>query len=118
MTYEEVKNLKISNIVVSADLKDLAKECLSIVKESTLKDNEIIMLINAGVLDLERQGIDVEHHIQDGIIQGAITMFVKANFGMVDIKEKELSQRTYTMLCNNLSLSSEYKQKEGVDENV
>lgn len=109
MTYEDVKNLKVSNIVQETDLKDLVKECLSIVKEATLKDNEIIMLINAGVLDLERQGIDVKNHIQDGIIQGAITMFVKAYFGMVDIKEKQLAEKTYFMLCNNLSLSSDYK---------
>lgn len=109
MTYEEVKNLKVSNIVVCTDLKNLVKECLSIVQTSTLKDNEILMLINAGVLDLERQGIDVEKHITEGLIQGAITMFVKANFGMVDIKEKELAQRTYNLLCNNLSLSSDYK---------
>lgn len=113
MTYDEVKDLKVSNIVVSTDLKSLVKECLSIVQTSTLKDNEILMLINAGVLDLERQGIDVENHITEGLIQGAITMFVKANFGMVDIKEKELAQRTYNHLCNNLSLSSDYKVGDG-----
>ncbi len=111
MTYDEVKNLKVSNVVASTDLKDLAKECLSITKGSTLKNNEIIMLINAAVLDIERQGIDVENHIQDGIIQGAIIMFVKSNFGMVDIKEKEVSQKAYINICNNLSLSSDYKKR-------
>ena len=40
-------------------------------------------------------------------------MFVKANFGNVNIKEKELAQKTYSLLCNNLSLSTEYKIQEG-----
>ena len=33
----------------------------------------------------------------------------------VDIKEKELAQRTYSLLCNNLSLTTKYKE---VDSNV
>ena len=38
-------------------------------------------------------------------------MYVKANFGMCDIKEKELAQERYIQICNNLSLSSDYKIK-------
>ena len=36
-------------------------------------------------------------------------MYVKSNFGMVDVKEKEVARRNYELLCNNLGLSSEYK---------
>lgn len=117
MTCEEVRKLKLSDVVVNTKLTNLAKECLSIVNTSTLKDNEILLFINAGVLDLKRQGIDIETKIEDELVQAAIIMFVKANFGMVDIKEKQLAQDTYIKICNNLSLSSEYKIKE-VDNNA
>ena len=118
MTYNEVKSLELSRIVVSTDLKKLTKQCLSVMEDSTLKDKEILMLINAAVLDMKRLSIDVEKHITEPLIQGTIIMFVKANFGMIDIKEKEYAQKTYIQNCSNLSLSSEYKLKEGVDKNV
>lgn len=117
MTYEEVKELEISNILSNTDLKELTKQCLSIVDTSTLKNKEIVLLINAAFLDMKRQGIDVENNIEDKLIQAGIVMFVKANFGMCDIKEKELAQERYITLCNNLSLSSDYKAKE-VDSNA
>lgn len=118
MTYQQIKDLKMCDVVTKTDLKKLAKECLSIVDTSTLKDNEILLFINAGILDLKRQGIDAETKIEDELIQSAIIMFVKANFGMVDIKEKQRSQETYIQICNNLSLSSDYKIKEEVDNNA
>lgn len=91
------------------ELLKLVKQCLSIVETSTLKDKEIEMLINAGIADLNRQGIVASVGTTDSLIQSAIVMFVKANFGNVDIKEKELAQRTYSLLCANLSLSEDYK---------
>ncbi len=94
-------------------LLTLVKQCLSIVETATLKDEEINMLINAAKSDLERLGIKID--IDDNLIQTAIVMFVKANFGNTDIKEKELAQRTYSLLCNNLSLTIKYKE---VDSNV
>ncbi len=94
-----------------SELLKLCKQCLSIVETSTYKDDEIRLLIKMAMSDLKRQGIDV--NVNDSLIQGTIAMFVKANFGMVDIKEKELAQKTYNLLCNNLSLSSEYKEVEG-----
>ena len=103
---------EIQQIISNVNLKTLAKECLSIVPSSTLKNHEIEMLIGAGMLDMIRQGIDVSNHMENFLIQGAIIMFVKANFGMVDINDKKLAQETYIMLCNNLSLSDEYKIKE------
>lgn len=85
------------------------KQCLSIVETATLKDEEIKLWIQAGIADLGRQGIAASVDTTDSLVQSAIVMFVKSNFGNVDIKEKELAQRTYSLLCNNLSLSSEYK---------
>lgn len=94
-----------------SELLSLCKQCISIVEMSTYKDKEINLLIKMAMSDLKRQGIDIKSN--DSLIQGTIAMFVKANFGMVDIKEKELAQKTYNLLCNNLSLSSEYKEVEG-----
>lgn len=118
MTYEELKKIKISDVVKTSDLTDLSKTCLGIIKSSTIKDDEVILFINAAILDLKRQEIDAEKYIENELIKSAIIMYVKSNFGMVDLKEKELSQKRYDILCNNLALSPEYKIKEGVDENV
>lgn len=89
------------------ELMMLAKQSLSIVDTSTIKDDEIEMWIRAGKEDLKRQ--DINSELDNPLIKSAIVMFVKANFGNVDVKEKELSQRTYNLLCNNLGLSSDYK---------
>lgn len=110
MVSEEQKNIKTLNITVNlSELKKIAKQCLSIVETATLKDEEIVMWINAAISDLIRQDIDVENNLSDGLIQSAIVMFVKSNFGNTDIKEKELAQKSYNLLCQNLSLSKEYK---------
>lgn len=103
---------EIQKIISNVNLSTLAKECLSIVSSSSLKNHEIEMFIGAGMLDMIRQGIDVINNMENFLIQGAIMMFVKANFGMVDINEKKLAQETYMMLCGNLSLSAEFKIKE------
>ena len=97
------------------ELLKTVKQCLSIVETATLKDEEIKMLIQAGIADLNRQGIVSSLDTKDSLVKSAIVMFVKANFGNVDIKEKELAQRTYSLLCNNLSLSEDYKV---VDKNA
>ena len=91
------------------ELLKLVKQCLSIVETATLKDAELQMLIQAGIADLNRQGIVTSVGTTDSLVQSAIVMFVKANFGNVDIKEKELAQRTYSLLCANLGLSEDYK---------
>ena len=89
-------------------LLKLVKQCLSIVETATLKDQEIQMWIQAGIADLTRQGIVASETTDDSLIQSTIVMFVKANFGNVDIKEKELAQRKYSLLCANLGLSEKY----------
>lgn len=91
------------------NLLKIVKQSLSIVETSTFKDKEIRMLIQAGIADLVRQGINASENTEDSLIQSAIVMFVKSSFGNVDIKEKELAQRTYSLLCSNLSLSEKYK---------
>ena len=91
-------------------LLKLVKQCLSIVETATLKDEEIKMLIQAGIADLKRQGIKASEDTEDSLIKSAIVMFVKSNFGNVDIKEKELAQRTYSLLCANLGLSEDYEE--------
>lgn len=93
-------------------LLKLVKQCLSIVETATLKDEEIKMWIQAGIADLIRQGIVASETTEDSLVQSAIVMFVKANFGNVDIKEKELAQRTYSLLCANLGLSEKYKESD------
>lgn len=91
-------------------LLKITKQCLSIVETATLKDEEIKMLIKAGIADLKRIEINATEDTEDSLIQAAIVMFVKANFGNTDIKEKELAKSTYSLLCNNLSLSEDYKR--------
>lgn len=98
-------------------LLKLAKQSLSIVESATLKDEEIKMLIKAGIADLRRLGINASKQTKDNLMQSAIIMFVKSKFGNTDIKEKELAEKAYNRLCNNLSLSCEYKIKEE-DSNV
>ena len=110
MTFEEVKNLQISNIIShTSEMSSLVKQCLSIVPTSTAKDDEIVMWIGAGISDMVRQGIDVAGNISDGLIQGAIVMYVKGNFGFVE------AQKTYNQICCNLSLSSKYKLEVDID---
>ena len=87
-----------------------AKQTLSIISTSTAKDSEIQMLINAGIEDMERQGIDTD--TTNNLVVTTIMMFVKGHFGNVELKEKELAQDTYKLLCTNLSLSQEYQEGE------
>lgn len=89
------------------ELISLVKQSLSIVSTVTVKDEEILMWIEAGKQDLLRQNINA--NLDNALIKSAIVMYVKANFGNVDIKEKELSQKTYTLFCNNLSLSEAFR---------
>lgn len=96
------------------ELKSLVKESLSIVNTSTLKDNEIELWIEAAIEDLSRAGVTAATvSTENWLVKGAIVMFCKANFGMCSLEEKKLAQSTYSLLCNNLSLS--YKES---DNNV
>lgn len=94
------------NAEVVLRLLDLVKESLSIVSTATLKDNEIKLWIKAALEDMSRQGITVPSvSTENSLVVGAIVMYAKANFGMCDIREKELAQKAYISLCQNISLS-------------
>lgn len=112
MTYEEVKDLQISNIVANtSELIALVKTSLGIVQTSTIKDTEISMLIGAGTADMIRQGIDVTHNISDELIQATIVMFVKSNFEYLDEAVRKRALEMYHLNCTNLSLSQRYKSE-------
>ena len=95
-----------------SELMKLSKQALSIVETATLKDDEIKMWIQAGITDLKRQGIKASEETKDSLIKSAIVMFVKANFGNVDIKEKEVAQKTYSLLCANIGASQDFLEVE------
>lgn len=88
----------------------LVKECLSIASSSTAKDSEIQMLINAAKLDMTRQGIKIDDN--NDLVNGCIVMYVKANFGMCSIDEKNLALACYRNICSNLSLSQSYREED------
>ena len=94
-----------------------AKQFLSIVETSTLKDEEIKLLIRSAILELERSGIDTKYNYStdeeqfDSLITTAIMFYVKSTFGNVDIKEKEYALRTFNTLEQSLSLSDGYIKK-------
>lgn len=108
MFCEELSNI-ISN---SSELKTLVKQSLSIVTTSTFKDAEIEMWIRAAAEDLQRNEIDVIKNISNGLIQGAIVMYVKANFGNGEQEEKEKCERAYRQTLTNLSLSQKFLLEE------
>lgn len=113
MTFDEVRKLQISNIIASTDeFKDLAKECLSIVSTSTLKDNEISMNIAAAIADMERNDINVLDNLSDGLIQSTVIMYVKGHFGYGEDKEKVRALENYRQTLGELSLSSKYRVEE------
>ena len=90
------------------ELLPLAKEVLSIIPTATAKDNEIRMLINSAIKDMDRLDIDTENKISDELVKCAIMMYVKANFGNTNEKEKMLCQKSYSLFLSNLANTSEY----------
>lgn len=117
MTYEEIKNLDISKLIAQTDLLELAKECLSIVTTSTLKDKEICMLIESAMTDLARVDIDIENHLDDSLIKNTVMIYVKAHFGDTDINKRTEYLKRYKMNLRELQFSEEYQRKE-VDSNA
>ena len=100
-----------------------AKQFLSILPDSTMKDVEIKSLVDAGIAELERSGVNTKYKYDeankeyDSLVKTAIMMFVKSNFGNVNIKEKELAAKVFNNLEQSLSLSEGYK-KEKSDVNA
>lgn len=93
------------------NLLALVKQSLAIVSSATSRDTELTALIKAAVSDMKRQGIAIDDSYEyDNLINATIIMFVKANFGMIDDKQKEYAQKTYILLCQNLGLSNDFKE--------
>ena len=100
------------------NLLKLAKECLSIVESSTLKDKEITMLIESAISDLKRLEINVEKNIEDNLVKNTIIIYVKAHFGDGDIDKRIEYLKRYKSNLRELQFSEEYKVKEEVDSNA
>lgn len=93
-------------------LKKIAKQCLSIVETSILKDKEIEMLISSAKKDLERVQIEVENNLEDDLVVNTIMLYVKAHFGDTDINKRNEYLKRYKMNLRELQFSEEYQKKE------
>ena len=90
------------------NLKALAKETLGIVATATAKDNSLEMIINAGINDMARAGVDVD--VDNKLVQNALMTYVKANFGISNPTDKEKFLQAYQLYLAELSLSEGYKE--------
>ena len=84
----------------------LEKVKLALRIKATSLDSEITDLIEACKIDLSISGIKVINDT-DPIIQRAIIVYCKANFGL-DNKDSEKYQLSYDMLKQSLALCSDY----------
>lgn len=90
------------------NLKALAKETLGIVSTATAKDNSLEMIINAGIDDMDRVGVDVD--VDNKLVQNTLMAYVKANFGISNPTDKERFLQVYQLYLAELSLSEGYKE--------
>lgn len=113
MTFEEIRDIQISNLIGSStELLSAVKNCLAIVATSTAKDIELSILISGAVEDLNRNQINVTDNLSNGLIQSAIVMYVKGHFSLVDERQKELALKSYHQIVTNLSLSQSFLLEE------
>lgn len=101
----------IDKLLEQKNLLSLAKECLSIVESSTLKDKEICMLIKSAIQDLERVNIEVIKNIDNDLIKTTIMIYVKAHFGDTDINKRIEYLKRYKMNLRELQFSEEYRKE-------
>jgi len=104
-------------IIEQTNWLNLAKECLSIISSSTMKDKEITMLLESAITDLERVDIDVTNNIEDNLIKNTVMIYVKAHFGDTDINKKNEYLKRYKMNLRELQNTEKYQKKE-VDGNA
>ena len=109
------QDVTINNLINTSNLMSLVKEALGIIETSTMKDKEIYMLIESAIIDLDRVGIDAQNHILDSLVKNAITLYVKAHFGDIDVDKKESNLKRYKSILRELQNSEEY-QKEKQDD--
>ena len=98
--------------IIRTEYFALAKESLSIVETSTLKDKEILMLIESAISDLERVDIDVSNNLEDSLIKNTIMLYVKGHFGDTDINKKQNYIRLYKQKLRELQFTEKYQKKE------
>lgn len=91
-------------------LLSLAKETLGIVSTATAKDSSLEMIIQAGINDMTRAGVDVD--TDNKLVQNALMTYVKANFGISNPQDKERFLQAYQLFLAELSLSEGYKEAE------
>lgn len=92
------------------DLLALAKETLGIVSTATAKDNSLKMIINAGIDDMQRGGVEID--LDNELQQNALMTYVKANFGISNPSDKQKFIEAYQLYLAELSLSEGYKEAE------
>lgn len=97
------------------NLLALAKETLGIVASATAKDNTLNMIIQAGIDDMTRAGVEVD--TANNLVQNALMTYVKANFGISNPDDKAKFLEAYQLYLSELSLSEGYKEvvDEGLD---
>lgn len=78
-----------------SELLKLVKQSLSIVETATAKDEELSNLIYSAVQDIYSLGVEVEKIKNNPLLNTTIVLYVKAHFGNVNIKEKELALKMY-----------------------
>lgn len=112
MTYNQIKNLRIDELIAQTDWLKLAKECLGIVETSILKDKEIYMLIESAIEDLERVNVDVQNNTNSNLIKDTVMIYVKAHFGDTDITKRKEYLRWYKSKLRELQFTEKYQKKE------
>lgn len=90
------------------DLLALAKETLGIVSTATAKDNSLTMIINAGIDDMQRAGVEID--LDNELQQNALMTYVKGNFGISNPSDKQKFVEAYQLYLAELSLSEGYKE--------
>ena len=85
----------------------LAKETLGIVSTATAKDTSLQLIIDAGIEDMRRAGIEIDE--SDSLFQQALMTYVKANFGISNPTDKAKFMEAYQLFLSQMSLSEEYR---------
>ena len=93
----------------TSELLSLAKQTLGIISTATAKDDEIVMILQAGINDLMRAGVDIDP--TNPLIRNALMTYVKANFGISNPTDKEKFMNSYRLFLSDLSLSDGFKKK-------
>lgn len=112
MTFDQIRRLRIDEVIAQTDWLKLAKECVGIVETSTFKDKELYMLIESAIEDLERVDVDVQNNTDSNLIKDTVMLYVKAHFGDTDINKRKEYLKWYKTKMRELMNSQKYLKKE------